>query len=80
MFVFPTLRPKLANMKRYFFTSLVLVLFFITTTMAQIPTDVPHPDNNSPIDLTKTADILIYIVMPVLILLLLALRLRKGKK
>ncbi len=48
--------------------------------MAQIPSELPNPDDNSPIDLTKTADILIYIVLPVIILLLLFLRMRNKKK
>lgn len=67
-------------MKRYLLISIGMVLCNYTTTRAQIPTQVPKPDTNSPIDLTKTADILIYIVMPVLILLLVALRLKNTKK
>ena len=57
-------------------------MFLITTStmFAQIPTEVPHPDNNSPIDLTKTADILIYIVLPIIIIILLVLRARNKNK
>ncbi|MAZ72550.1 MAG: adenylosuccinate synthetase [Flavobacteriaceae bacterium] len=57
-----------------------MTVFFVSTILAQIPTDVPHPDDNSPIDFTKTADILIYIVLPVIILLLLLIRSRINKK
>lgn len=67
-------------MKRYFFIYIGLVLFFCSTTLAQIPANSPNPDTNSLIDLTKTADILIYIVMPIVVLLLLVVRLRKEKK
>jgi len=67
-------------MRHYFYTSISLLLFFGTSLYAQIPSEVPKPSNNSPIDLTKTADIILYIVMPLLILLLLVLRIRKGKK
>lgn len=67
-------------MKRSFYTTLSLALVFITTSWAQIPTDLPNPDDNTPIDLTKTADILIYIVLPVLIIVLLIIRRRNRKK
>ncbi len=67
-------------MNRKFFISLSIVVVFVTNTLAQIPTNLPNPDDNTPIDLTKTADILIYIVLPVIILLLLFLRVRNKKK
>ena len=37
---------------------------------AQIPTDVPNPSQNTPIDLTSMFDILLYIVAPVVLLFL----------
>lgn len=48
----------------------------------QIPREVPHPNNNSPIDLSKTEDVIIYIVLPlaVIVLLLIGRRGRKTKK
>ncbi len=67
-------------MKPKYLLFIAAILFFCSNTLAQLPTHSPNPDNNSPIDLSETADILIYIVMPVLILLLLVLRLRKRKK
>jgi hypothetical protein len=67
-------------MNSYFYTTVGVVLFFISTSIAQIAIGVPRSDSNVPIDISKIADILIFIVMPVLILLLLIVRLRKGKK
>jgi hypothetical protein len=46
----------------------------------QIPKEVPHPDNNSPIDLSNTADIIIYIAIPVAILILYFVWRRKFMK
>lgn len=37
---------------------------------AQIPTEVPHPDNNSPIDISNPADIILYIVLPLIFVIL----------
>ncbi|PKA84131.1 hypothetical protein ATE92_2301 [Ulvibacter sp. MAR_2010_11] len=46
---------------------LLLSLFcFVFEASAQIPKEVPHPDNNSPIDLSNPADIIIYIVLPLI--------------
>jgi hypothetical protein len=67
-------------MKRNVFTFIGVCLIFIAASYAQIPTEAPHPDNNPPIDLSETADIIIYIVLPVIILLLLVVRYRKRKK
>ncbi|MAO08577.1 MAG: adenylosuccinate synthetase [Alteromonas sp.] len=48
----------------------------------QIPTEVPNPDNNTPIELTNIFDILVFVVAPiVLIILYFVLRKRaKNKK
>jgi hypothetical protein len=47
--------------------------------MIQIPTDVPSPNNNTPIDLNSTFEVLLYIVAPVL-LIILYLFLRKKSR
>lgn len=47
--------------------------------MIQIPTDVPNPDNNTPVDLTSAFEVILYIVAPVL-LILLYLYLRKKSR
>ncbi len=36
----------------------------------QIPREVPHPNNNQPIDFSKPEDIVIYIVLPLFFVLL----------
>ncbi len=51
------------------------ILYFILTlfplkSISQIPTEVPHPDNNSPVDFSNPADIIIYIVLPVIVIIL----------
>lgn len=35
----------------------------------QIPTEVPHPDNNTPLDITNPFEIIVYIVIPIVLLL-----------
>ncbi|RMA64429.1 hypothetical protein BXY75_1304 [Ulvibacter antarcticus] len=49
---------------------LVLNFLFILKGTAQIPKEVPHPNNNSPVDFSKTEDIIIYIVLPVIFIVL----------
>lgn len=34
----------------------------------QIPTEVPHPDNNTPLDITNPFEIIVYIVIPIVLL------------
>ena len=46
----------------------ILVIFKLA--IFQIPTDVPHPNNNSPIDLSKPEDLIIYIILPIVIIAL----------
>ncbi|MCH2489023.1 MAG: adenylosuccinate synthetase [Flavobacteriales bacterium] len=36
----------------------------------QIPKEVPHPDNNTPIDLTSWPDLIIYVIIPIVIVIL----------
>jgi len=57
-------------MKKYISTLFVACLFFISKAHAQIPKEVPHPDNNKPLDLSDPADIIIYIVIPVVFIIL----------
>ena len=42
----------------------------ITGFEIQIPREVPHPGNNSRIDLSNPADIIIYIVLPMILVIL----------
>lgn len=46
----------------------------------QIPTEVPKPDNNTPIDFSNPADIVIYVVIPVLLVILYLVLRKKNRK
>ncbi|MDC7993560.1 adenylosuccinate synthetase [Altibacter sp. HG106] len=46
----------------------------------QIPENVPHPDNNTPIDFSDPADWIIYIVLPIVAAILVLLWMRKKKQ
>ena len=48
--------------------------------MIQIPTDVPNPDNNTPIDLTNIVDILLYIVAPIVLIVFYILLRKQSRK
>jgi hypothetical protein len=37
---------------------------------SQIPGEVPHPNNNLPIDIHKPEDVIIYIVLPIIFVIL----------
>ena len=36
--------------------------------MIQLPTEVPNPDNNTPLDVTNPFEIIVYIVIPIVLL------------
>ncbi len=46
----------------------------------QIPTDVPHPDDNSAIDISNTFDLVVYIILPIVLILLYFFWYRKKGK
>lgn len=50
------------------------------TILIQIPREVPHPDNNTPIDFSNPFDIIVYIVIPVLLLFLYFFLRKKRRK
>jgi hypothetical protein len=50
-------------------TKLLFLLLFSTVAIAQKPTDVPKP-TEQPIDLTNPADIIIYIILPLCVIML----------
>ena len=60
-------------------TVLVFLLFFLNIH-SQIPREVPHPKNNTPIDIHKTEDVIIYIVLPIIIVILYILGRKYRKK
>lgn len=47
--------------------------------LLQIPTEVPHPDNNSPLDISNPFEVIVYIVIP-LVLIVLYFFLRKKRR
>ncbi|NNM22292.1 MAG: adenylosuccinate synthetase [Flavobacteriaceae bacterium] len=51
----------------------------MTGFLMQIPREVPHPDNNTPLDFSNPFDVLIYVVLP-LILIVLYFTLRKRRR
>lgn len=57
-----------------------LFSFLYATVFAQIPKEVPHPSNNSPIDLSQPADIILYVVLPVVVVILYFVWRNKKKK
>jgi heme/copper-type cytochrome/quinol oxidase subunit 2 len=62
-------------------TMLSGTLFLLSTiAFAQIPTDVPKPQDNPPLDLTDPANIIIFIVLPLCVILLYFIWRGKQKK
>ena len=55
------------------------MLFFLKKWLLQIPTGVPHPDDNTPLDLSNPADLIIYVVLPVIVLILYLVALKPKK-
>lgn len=47
--------------------------------LIQLPIGTPNPDDNKPIDLSSTFDIIVYIILPILIIIFYILW-RKKKK
>jgi hypothetical protein len=59
------------------------VLAFLLSIMemhSQIPRDVPHPNNNSPIDLQKPEDVIIFIILPIVFVILFFIGRKYQKK
>jgi len=49
------------------------------TGFDQIPREVPHPDNNTPLDVTNPFELIVYIIIPIA-LIVLYFFLRKKRK
>jgi heme/copper-type cytochrome/quinol oxidase subunit 2 len=61
----------------------IAICFFISfysKIYAQTPHGVPQPNDYSPIDLMDTADVIIYIVLPVLFIILYFIWKRKKRE
>jgi hypothetical protein len=46
----------------------------------QIPREVPHPNNNTPIDISKLEDVIIYIVLPLAFVLLFFIGRKRSRR
>lgn len=62
--------------------NIVAVFLFtgIYQAIAQIPFEVPKPSNNTPIDLSNPADLVIYVVLPIIVVILAIISWRYKKK
>jgi|GEM_PF-1238046 len=58
---------KNSEMKK--FLNLIFLLFSVVM-LAQQPTHVPSPQNNSPINLNSWFDILVFIILPIIMVVL----------
>ena len=47
-----------------------ILALFPLKIISQIPTEVPHPDNNTPVDFSNPADIIMYIGLPIIVIIL----------
>ncbi|UOB19167.1 hypothetical protein [Abyssalbus ytuae] len=59
-----------------------LLLFSImpfSKIKSQIPTEVPHPDNNKPVDFSSPFDIIVFIILPIMVIVFFILWKRKKK-
>ncbi len=46
----------------------------------QIPSGVPHPDTNTPLDLTDPAELIIYVIIPMMIVILYLVAIKRKRK
>ena len=46
----------------------------------QIPREVPHPDNNTPLDISDPFEVIVYIVIPVLLIVMYFFLRKKNKR
>jgi hypothetical protein len=45
----------------------------------QIPREVPHPDNNTPLDVTNPFELIVYIIIPIAMIVFYFFLRKKGK-
>ncbi|WP_034258912.1 hypothetical protein [Aequorivita capsosiphonis] len=65
------------KIQKYF--SLITFSLLVSTMYSQKPTEVPNP-SDTPIDLSNPADLIIYIILPICVILLFVIYWRKNKK
>lgn len=68
-------------MKRFINILTIFIFIGLSEVMAQIPYSVPKPANNTPIDLSNPADLIIYVILPIvaLIFAIIAWQYRKNR-
>lgn len=59
---------------------LLIICCFTAVCLGQIPTEVPHPTNNTPIDLSEPADLIIYVILPIIAVILVFIWRSKRRK
>ncbi len=57
-----------------------IISFMGLGVYSQIPRDVPNPQDNTPVDFTDPANIIILIILPLLVVVLVILWRNKKKK
>lgn len=57
----------------------IFIFFFTTAMLAQQPTHVPSPQNNTPINLNNWFDIVVFIVLPLVMVFIYFLWRRQVK-
>jgi len=67
-------------MKFFNFAVIATAIIVPNLVLSQIPKEQPHPVNNSPIDLSQPADIILYIVLPIICVILYFIWRNKKKK
>lgn len=61
-------------------TSFLLFLALPIIANAQIPTEVPKPQDNSPVDFSDPFEIIVFVVLPILFIILFIIWRGKKKK
>lgn len=58
----------------------ITMLLYLGIANAQIPSQVPKPSTNTPVDWSNTPDLIIYLILPIIIILfMLAYKFYKKK-
>lgn len=66
------------NYSKYLIASLCGTLGL--SAYSQIPKEVPKPQNNSPVDFSEPANIILFIVLPILVIILVIIWRNKKRK
>lgn len=67
-------------MKKKISALIITSFLLLLKANAQIPKEVPHPDDNKPLDLSNPSEVIIYIIIPLLFIVLFFIWRNKRKK